>query len=54
MHALVNPVVVESDKETDKEIEACLSIPGLEEMVRRPVRIRVVGGDLMADNRVAS
>ena len=43
VHALVNPVVVESDGTTDKATEGCLSIPGLEETVTRPVRVTVEG-----------
>ena len=43
VHALVNPVIVESGRETDKATEGCLSIPGLEEMVTRPVRVVVEG-----------
>ena len=41
VHALVNPVIVESSRETDRETEGCLSIPGLEEKVTRPVRVTV-------------
>ena len=35
--ALVNPVVTWASPETHKATEGCLSIPGLEEIVRRPV-----------------
>lgn len=41
VHALVNPVVVEASRETGKETEGCLSIPGLEETVTRPLRVVV-------------
>ena len=41
VHALVNPVVVESSRETEKATEGCLSIPGIEEGVTRPVRVEV-------------
>ena len=41
VHALVNPVIVESSKATDKAVEGCLSIPGIEEKVIRPVRVTV-------------
>jgi len=41
VHALVNPVIVESSKATDKGVEGCLSIPGIEEKVTRPVRVVV-------------
>ena len=40
-HALINPVIVESSKATDKAVEGCLSIPGIEEKVTRPVRVTV-------------
>jgi len=43
VHALVNPVIVESGSETDKATEGCLSIPGIEEDVTRPVRVVVEG-----------
>ena len=43
VHALVNPAIVESGRETDKATEGCLSIPELEEMVTRPVRVVVEG-----------
>jgi len=39
--ALVNPRVVESSPKTEKEIEGCLSIPGVEEFVERSVSVRV-------------
>ncbi|MYG80763.1 MAG: peptide deformylase [Gemmatimonadetes bacterium] len=41
VHALVNPVVVESSNATDKAREGCLSIPGIEETVTRPARVTV-------------
>ncbi len=41
VHALVNPGIVASSRETEKSTEGCLSIPGLEESVTRPVRIAV-------------
>lgn len=43
--ALVNPVVVWSSEETEKEPEGCLSIPGLEELVERPWAVRVEARD---------
>ena len=39
--ALVNPVVVEASEETDKAEEGCLCIPGVAEVVERPVRVVV-------------
>ena len=41
----VNPVVVESSSEEDKAPEGCLSIPDMEEVVTRPVRVTVRGFD---------
>ena len=41
VHALINPVVVESSRATDKAPEGCLSIPGIEEKVSRSVRVTV-------------
>jgi peptide deformylase len=37
-------VVWESD-DTDKQVEGCLSIPGIEEVVERPWAVRVEGYD---------
>ena len=41
VHALVNPVVTGSSARTERESEGCLSIPGIEEAVTRPVRVTV-------------
>ncbi len=41
--ALVNPVITRSSRDTDKGVEGCLSIPGIEETVTRPARITVEG-----------
>ncbi len=41
----VNPVVVESSDEEDKNTEGCLSIPEMEEVVTRPARVTVRGFD---------
>lgn len=43
--ALVNPVILERSSELDKAEEGCLSIPGLQEIVERPVRVTVEGLD---------
>lgn len=43
--AVVNPSVVWASEDTDKQTEGCLSMPGLEEVVRRPVAVRVEGRD---------
>jgi peptide deformylase len=41
--AIVNPTIAWSSRETEKEPEGCLSIPGLEDVVERPVAVRVEG-----------
>jgi len=41
--AIVNPRIAWSSRETEKEPEGCLSIPGLEDVVERPVAVRVEG-----------
>lgn len=41
--ALVNPEVVEASKEKERAAEGCLSIPGMEEVVERPARVRIQG-----------
>ena len=41
VHALINPVIVEFGRKTEKASEGCLSIPGIEEMVTRPARVTV-------------
>jgi len=43
--ALVNPRLVWASPDTDKQPEGCLSIPGLEEVVERPVGIHVEAED---------
>lgn len=43
VHALVNPVITRSSRDTGKEVEGCLSIPGIEESVTRPARVTVEG-----------
>ena len=43
--ALVNPRVTWESDATEKQSEGCLSIPGLEEVVRRPASVRVEGQD---------
>lgn len=43
--AVVNPAIVWSSEETSKQTEGCLSIPGLEEVVRRPVSVHIEGRD---------
>jgi peptide deformylase len=43
--ALVNPKLTWKSTETGKQTEGCLSIPGLEEIVERPARVRVEAHD---------
>jgi peptide deformylase len=43
---LINPVVTEASRDTYKQSEGCLSIPGLEEVVERPSWVRVEGRDV--------
>ncbi len=43
--ALVNPTITWSSKEVAKQSEGCLSMPGLEEVVQRPVAVTVEGKD---------
>lgn len=43
--ALVNPRITWTSSETAKQTEGCLSIPGLEEIVERPAKIRVEAHD---------
>lgn len=49
VHVLVNPIITESSRETDKAAEGCLSIPGLEEKVTRPVHVTVEATSLDGD-----
>lgn len=41
--ALINPEIFESSRETEKNEEGCLSIPGLRDLVERSARVRVRG-----------
>jgi len=43
--ALVNPRVIWTSDDTDRQPEGCLSIPGIEEVVERPSVVRVEGLD---------
>ena len=47
--ALVNPRVTWHSEETNKQTEGCLSIPGLEEVVYRPIAVRVEARDADGD-----
>jgi len=39
--AFINPVIVERSKETASKEEGCLSLPGVNESVSRPVKVRI-------------
>ena len=41
--ALINPEILDASKETEKNEEGCLSIPGVRDMVERSSRVRVRG-----------
>src|SRR5688572_14104509 len=43
--ALVNPRLTWKSTETAKQTEGCLSIPGLEEIVERPAKVRIEARD---------
>ena len=43
--ALVNPVISRVSKKRGKELEGCLSIPGLEELVSRALNVTIKGFD---------
>ncbi len=40
-YALVNPEVARASRATGKEVEGCLSIPGIEDSVERPLEVEV-------------
>jgi peptide deformylase len=44
--AIINPEIVEHSDATDKAPEGCLSIPGIEEVVERPARVRLRAQDV--------
>jgi peptide deformylase len=44
--ALINPTVIGTGDETERSEEGCLSVPGLKELVERPVRVTVEATDL--------
>ena len=44
--ALINPRIVKVTSEVHKETEGCLSVPGLEEVVQRPLGIKVEASDV--------
>src|SRR3712207_2477555 len=44
-YVIVNPVVEEAAEATERELEGCLSIPGIQVEVERPTGITVSGQD---------
>jgi peptide deformylase len=44
-YVVVNPVVDEIAEETEKQVEGCLSIPGIQVEVERPTGVTVTGQD---------
>ena len=42
---LVNPVIVEKGKEMCEELEGCLSVPSINEFVKRPKRVKITAFD---------
>ena len=46
---LVNPVVEETAGTTEKDLEGCLSIPGIQVEVERPTAITVSSQDVLGD-----
>ncbi len=53
LHILVNPEILEREGELYVE-EGCLSVPGIEEKVRRPAKIKVRGLDLEGQEKVVT
>ncbi len=45
LHAFINPEILEESKETSSMSEGCLSIPGINENVKRPEKIHVAYTD---------
>ncbi len=43
--AIVNPKIEESSEESEKEMEGCLSLPGMRVEVERPTAVTVTGRD---------
>jgi len=44
-YVIVNPVIEETAQTTEKELEGCLSIPGIQVEVERPTAVTVSGQD---------
>jgi peptide deformylase len=45
-YVIVNPIIEEANDTTGKELEGCLSIPGIQVEVERPTAITVSGKDV--------
>src|SRR5215217_7282834 len=45
-YVIVNPVVEEAAETTERELEGCLSIPGIQVEVERPTAVTVSGQDV--------
>ena len=45
VYVVVNPVVDEVAEETEKQVEGCLSIPGIQVEVERPTGVTISGQD---------
>jgi len=43
--AFINPEIIETSEETERDEEGCLSLPGLKDLVERPVRVVARGLD---------
>ena len=44
-YVIVNPTIEETDRSTEKDLEGCLSIPGIQVEVERPTAVTVSGQD---------
>ncbi len=51
LHVLINPEILEREGE-DYDEEGCLSVPGIQEKVRRPAKVKVRGLDLEGREKV--
>src|SRR5512136_3037596 len=51
LYVLINPEITEKEGEIYTE-EGCLSVPGIEEKVRRPAKVKVRGLDLEGKEKV--
>src|SRR3712207_5615537 len=49
-YVIVNPVIEASSEETDTLAEGCLSIPGIQVEVERPVAVTITGKDAEGDD----